>query len=87
MSELPPCTRVGVTTASVGAAAISLGGDDPRPPVVAAAVGEAAVSGGGCVVMRMTMASMEGRRRNSSPATAASLKPTVTLYIRKKVKF
>ena len=51
-----------------GAAASSFGDDEPA---LAVAVG--VVSGGGCVVIRMTMASMDGRRKNSSPARAASL--------------
>ena len=62
LAEGWPCSTAGsTTTEGVGGAAASS---------LEAEVG--VESGGGCVVIRITMASIEGRRRNSSPGGASS---------------
>ena len=57
-----PCSRACSTTTE--------GGGGAAASILEAEVG--VESGGGCVVIRMTMASIEGRRRNSSPGGGAN---------------
>ena len=62
LAEGWPCSTAGSTTTE--------GGGGAAASSLEAEVG--VESGGGCVVIRITMASIEGRRRNSSPRGASS---------------
>ena len=62
LAEGWPCSTAGSTTTE--------GGGGAAASSLEAEVG--VESGGGCVVIRITMASIEGRRRNSSPGGASS---------------